>query len=187
MPGTESQETRSEAVAVFDDADSLQDAIDDLMRAGFGRSDLSLLAGEAAVERKLGHAYKKVDSLEDDLSVPRTAYVAPESRGDAEGGLIGVLVYIGATAAIGAVVATGGTLAAALAAAVAAGGTGGLIGSALANLIEARHAAYLQEQIERGGLLLWVRTWDAERERQAVALLSRHSAHDVHLHRFPEA
>jgi len=179
---SQAQETRTEAVAVFDDAATLQEAIDELLSSGFDRAELSLLAGEDAVEENLGHAYQKAEELEDDASVPRAAYVSTESLGDAEGGLVGTLVYVGALAAAGAVVASGGTLAAAVVGAAAAGGTGGLIGAALAQLLGHHHARYLQEQLDHGGLLLWVRTRDAAHEKRAVAILSQHSAHDVHTH-----
>ena len=182
MPPTLSKETLTEAIGVFDDAGSLQEAIDELLRSGFSQTEISLLASEHAVEEKLGHAYEKVKELEDDHLVPRAAYVSTESRGDAEGGLIGGLVYIGAVAAAGAVVATGGTLATAIAAAAMMGGAGGLIGSGLANLVGDHHAQYLQKQLDHGGLLLWVRTWDTEHEQRAKQILSKHSAHDVHTH-----
>jgi hypothetical protein len=175
--------TRTEAVAVFDDADSLEAAIDDLMSHGFDRAEISLLASEAAVEEKLGHRFEKVSELEDDDRVPHTAYVSTESRGDAEGGLVGGLMYIGALAAAGATVASGGTLGAAIAGAAAMGGAGGLIGAVLAKFIEDQHAAHLEEQIDRGGLLLWVRTRDSAQEAKAKEILKTHSAHDVHLHR----
>lgn len=177
-----SQGKRTEAVAVFDSADALQDAIDELLSSGFDRAELSLLAADGAVEEKLGHRYEKIGELEDDETVPRDAYVSTESVGDAEGGLIGGLMYVGALAATGAVVASGGTLAAALASAAALGGLGGVIGASLAQLIGQQHAQHLQEQLDRGGLLLWVRTRDQAHEKRAVGILSRHSGHDVHLH-----
>ena len=175
-------ESRTEAVGVFEDAASLQAAIDDLLTAGFDRAELSLLADEATVERKLGHAYAKPAELEDDPQVLRTAYVSTEARGDAQGGLIGALVYVGAVAAAGAVVASGGTLAAVIAAAAAAGGAGGAIGAVLAVLVGEGHGAYLQEQIDHGGLLLWVRTRDKAHEARAMEILSRHAGRHVHLH-----
>ena len=113
------------------------------------------------------------------------AYVSTESIGDAEGGLIGGLMYVGGVAAAGAVVASGSTLAAAIAAAALAGGVGGLIGSVLAKWVGDHHAHYLQEQLDRGGLLLWVRTWDAEDEMRAVEILRKHSASDAHVHALP--
>ena len=88
-------------------------------------------------------------------------------------------------AAAGAIVASGGTIATAIAAAAMAGGAGGLIGSFLAKLVGDHHAQYLQRQMDRGGLLLWVRTWDVEKEKRAIEILSKHSDSDVHLHTLP--
>ena len=63
----------------------------------------------------------------------------------------------------------------------------GLIGAALARIIDRNHAHYLQEHLERGGILLWVKTEDAEHEKRALEILDRHSAEDVHVHEFPKA
>ena len=187
MPESQSTKRLTEAVAVFDNGESLQDAVDELLSSGFNQAELSLLASEKAVEEKLGHAYRKVAELEDDVSVPRTAYVSTEARGDEEGGLIGGLVYVGAAAAAGAIVASGGALATVLASMAIAGGAGGLIGSFLAQLVGDHHARYIQEQLDHGGLLLWVRTRDNEHEQKAVSILKKHSAHDVHTHPIPSA
>lgn len=185
MCPSSSEKTQSEAVGVFDNADPLQEAIDELLESGFDRAEISLLAGERTVEEKLGHAYEKVTELEDDTSVPRAAFVSTEAIGDAEGGLIGGLVYIGAVAAAGAVVATGGTIATVIGAAALAGGAGSLIGSILAKIVGDHHAHHLQEQLDHGGLLLWVRTRDKDREKRATQILSRHSGKDVHIHSIP--
>lgn len=171
-----------EAVGVFDDAEMLQGAIDELMSSGFDRAEVSLLASESAVEQKLGHKYKKVSELEDDPDVPRAAYVSTESIGDAQGALIGGLMYVGAGLLMGPVAFAGGTLAAGAGAAVLGGGLGGMIGAGLAKLVGDQHARRLEEQIKHGGLLLWVRVWNAEDERRAVDILSRHSGRDVHVH-----
>ena len=184
---TVEQEARTvrEAVGAFNRPENLQSAIDDLLSSGFDRAELSLLASEHAVEEKLSHRYEKVSALADGPTVPRAAYVSTEAIEAAEGALIGVLMYVGATAAIGAIVVSGGALAAAIAAAVLAGGAGGLIGSILAKWVGDHHAQYLQEQMDHGGLLLWVRVWDAEDERRAVEILRKHSGGDVHVHALP--
>lgn len=173
-----------EAVAVFETEADLQAAIDELLSSGFDRAEISMLASEHTVEERLGHRYEKVTQLEDDPQVPRAVYVSGESLGDAEGSLIGAPLYFGATAAAGAILVSGGTVAAAIAGAAVAGGAGAVIGSLLATLLGRRHADHLQEQLERGGLLLWVRTWDAGDERRAVDILARHSGRDVHVHSF---
>ena len=51
--------------------------------------------------------------------------------------------------------------------------------------MDRRHAEWLQEQLDRGGILLWVRTPTAEDERKAMEVLTRYSAHDVHIHEIP--
>jgi hypothetical protein len=185
MPYSQAHESSKEAVGVFHDGDTLQGAIDELLSSGFDRADLSLVAGEETVEEKLGHMYDKVADLEDDPEAPRTVYVSTEDRGDAEGRVIGSLMYVGAVAAAGAVLASGGALASAIVAAALAGGTGGFIGSTLASLIGEHHALYLEEQLDRGGILPWVCARDTEHEARARAILQKHAAGDVHLHVIP--
>jgi len=171
-----------EAIGVFKTEAALQAAIDELMSSGFDRAELSLLASEHVVEEQLGHRYEKVADYEDNAEIPRTCYVSPESVGAAQSGLIGGLMYVGAVAAAGAILVSGGPLAAALAASALAGGGGALIGSLLARRVGDVHAEHLQEQLERGGLLLWVRTWNDDDERRAVDILKRNSGADVHIH-----
>ncbi len=178
--------TETEAVGVFHDAESLQTAIDDLLSHGFDRAEISVLAGHDAVARTLGHDYTDVRSLEDDPQVPTTAFVPKESLGDAEGAVIGTFLYLPAVIGTVAVVASGGTLAAAIAAAAVGAGVGGGIGTLLSRLIERHHANYLEDQLKRGGLLLWVRTRDGDHEARAQEVLKRHSAGDVHLHKLPK-
>ncbi|HSO42447.1 MAG TPA: hypothetical protein VLR47_06360 [Rhodospirillales bacterium] len=177
--------TTREAVGLFNDWTALQACVDDLLSSGFDRSELSLLAGQKAVEEKLGHVYAKVAELEDDPEVPRTAFVGRDSFIEGRTGVIGALAYIGAAAAIGAVVASGGTLAAAIAAAAVAGGSGGLIGTLATRWLGRDRAKEIQSQIDRGGLLLWVRARDRAHEDRAVAVLNRHSADHVHVHDLP--
>jgi hypothetical protein len=111
--------------------------------------------------------------------------VPSEAIGGAEVAVIGALIYVGATAAAGAVVVLGGTLAAGIASVAMTGGVDALIGTILAKWIGDHHANYLQEQMDHGGLLLWVRTWGVEDERRAVQILRSHSGRDVHVRAIP--
>ncbi|WP_298221871.1 hypothetical protein [Acidocella sp.] len=174
-----------EAVGVFANARDIQDAIDELLGSGFDRVDLSLLASEHVILEKFGYHYKNVSELIDNSSTPRSCYISTESIGDAEGGVIGGLVYVGAVAAAVPIIASGGSLAAAFGVAALSGGVGGLIGSVLAKFIGDHHEEYIQEQLDHGGLLLWVRAWNEERERSAIDILTRHSGKEVHVHVLP--
>ena len=174
--------TVSEAVAVFHDVSSLDAAVDDLRKAGFRRGDISLLASEDAVEKKLGHRYERIEELEDDPDVPRVIYRTRSSVGESEDRIVGSMTYLPAVVAAGTVVATAGVVAAAVTGTAIAGA---LIGTVLAQWLDRNQAEWLQEQRDHGGLLLWVRTPDAEAEQKAMTILRRHSAHDVHIHRLP--
>ena len=170
-----------EVVGIFHTSAELEAAIDELLTAGFDRAELSFLASADTVEEKLGHAYRKVRDIADHPDTPRVAYVSTEEIGDAQGGLIGVLVYVGALVAAGAVVVSDGSLAAAIAAAAASGGAGGFIGSLLARVLGHHHANHLQDQIDKGGLLLWVHARDADREARSIAILRTHCGDNVHV------
>jgi hypothetical protein len=172
----------TEAVAVFHDVSELDAAVEELRAAGFDKDDISLLATEEAVNRKLGHRYERVEELEDEPAVPRVAYRTRASLGESEDRLIGSLTYLPAVVAAGTVVASAGVVAAAVTGTAIAGA---LIGTVLSHWLDKSHAEHLQEQLDHGGLLLWVRTPDPETQQRALAILARHSAHDVHLHRLP--
>jgi hypothetical protein len=182
MSGEQSRTTVREAVAVFDEVSELDAAVEDLLAAGFKKSDISLLASEDAVSKKLGHRYERVEEMEDEPDAPRIAYRTRASIGESDDVIIGTLTYLPAVAAAGTVVASEGVVAAAVTGTAIAGA---LIGSVLTRWLDKHHATRLQEQLERGGLLLWVRTPDSQTQRRAVDILTRHSAHDVHIHQLP--
>jgi len=172
----------TEAVAVFHDVSDLDAAVEALQSAGFKRADISLLASEEAVEKKLGHRYERVEELEDDPKAPRVAYRTRESVGETEDVIIGSMTYLPAVLAAGTVVASAGVVAAAVTGTAIAGA---LIGTVLARWLDKSHAEHLQEQLEHGGLLLWVRTHDQQQEQTALKVLLEHSGTDVHVHRLP--
>jgi hypothetical protein len=176
------KDTVTEAVAVFHDVSSLDAAVDDLREAGFKRDDISLLASEDAVAKKLGHRYERVEDLEDAPDAPRIAYRTRASLGESENVIVGSLTYLPAVLAAGTVVASAGIVAAAITG-TAIGGA--LIGTVLARWLDEHHAEYLSKQLEHGGLLLWVRTRSKEQEDAALRILLDHAGADVHLHRLP--
>ena len=157
---TEEVRPAREVVGVFSDAAALETAADELLAAGFQRARISLLAGENAIVEKLGHKYEKVEELEDNLEIPRTVYRSKKSFDASKSALLGSLASIGAVAAAGAIFASGGALAVTLGGGLIGAEVGGFMGGVLGELVEDHHAKYLREQLDHGGLLLWVRTVD---------------------------
>lgn len=181
MSPAEKTDLVREAVAIFDDLETMQGAIDELENSGFNLADFSFVAKEKAVEEKLGHIYNRVEDLADDPKVPTTIFVPNEMMAETKGALIGAPLYIAAATATGVMVAAGGPLTLTIGAAVAAGGAGAAFGGILARIVGDRHAEHLQEQLDRGGLLLWVRARDETQGQRAVKILSKYSPQDVWL------
>ncbi|MEQ9109062.1 MAG: hypothetical protein RIF37_18030 [Rhodospirillaceae bacterium] len=175
----------TEIVGIFDCVEGLENAVSELMRHGFDRAQISLLADSTAIDEKMGHTYRRAEVLADDPDAPRVAYVSRQSIGEAEGAMMSGLLYIGAITATGLVVASGGTLAATIASAATVGGFGALVGSVLAKILSQHHAAYLSDQIDRGGLLLWVSILNEQQHERADSILRSAGAHDVQAHTLP--
>jgi hypothetical protein len=164
--------TLREAVAVFDDPQELERAVSALQSNGIDRAYLSFVAGELPTEAR-------------NLSVSRDSVVSDTDIRQERVLGTGLAATIAAFAAAGFAVATGGVAVGAIAAAAAAGGVGAastLVGRKLAKTEE----SFLDEQLARGGVLLCVRTPDADAEQRALDVLHRHSAR-VHVHDLPAA
>lgn len=171
-----------EAVGVFDSVDDLQKAFYDLRAVGFSRYDISLLGAEDALKEKLGKSYWTASDLEDDPHAPRAAFVSEEAMGEFEGAIAGGFFFLGSYIAMAALLTPASTLAASIAAIAIGGAPSAVIGGLLARRAEKHHRDYYAQQIDHGGILLWVRVGDAEKQRLAVEILKGHSGRDVHVH-----
>lgn len=176
------QDSVREVVGIFDDVYHLRDAMTDLQQNGFMRQELSFLADEKTVREKMGRYYSKVHDIADDYRTPRAMFMPDEPVGEAEAAVIGVPLYVAAATATTVVVATGGTLLTALVAAGVAGLGAGAIGAVLARYIADHHAHHIQQQIEKGGMILWVHSRNPGQERKAREILQKHAATDIHIH-----
>lgn len=161
-----------DAVAAFPDAAHLQSAVDELLVSGFDRGLLSVMPPNRDIERRFGPDWRAAD-IAGDPATPRVGYVGMDSRAEGRGLAAGGLGYLGAAIAAGAVIASGGALALVAGLAAASGIGGGLIGSRFGRAIDTRYQHWLKEQQRRGGILLWVRTRNAEAERRACEILAR--------------
>jgi hypothetical protein len=125
-----------------------------------------------------------MEDAEDDPSVPREQVIPAAELAGHERTLANAYSIMPTLLGAGAVVATTGPMAAIVVGALSAGT---LLSTTLAGLMDARYADHLDEQLGRGHVLLWARTPDEARERQAVEILTKHGAKDVHVHEMQAA
>ncbi len=171
-----------EAVGVFDSFEALQQAYYDLTMVGFSRHDISLLGSDSALREKLGDRFWHSKDLEDDPTAPRASFVSEEAIGELEGAIAGGFFFLGSYIAMLALLTPVTTLAASAAAIAIGGSPAAVVGALLARRVGQHHKDYYANQIEHGGILLWVRVSDKEREDLAVKILKGHSGRDVHVH-----
>ncbi|PSJ60439.1 hypothetical protein [Pseudaminobacter soli (ex Li et al. 2025)] len=172
--GDQTYEER-DAVAIFHDEASLNKAIDELMQIGIRQDDLSLLADAKSVPGKNAKSLENKDFVED------TNYVSPDSRTEGLAALAAVPVYV-ACAGVAAVATGGASLIPTIALVAGSGVAAGAVGLMLARVFGRHHAERVQEQIAKGGLLLWVHLPDKKRDSKVTEILKRNGAKDVHLH-----
>ncbi len=170
-----------EVIGIFFELGNVEAALKDLHDSGFRTDEIGLLAGEKTVEKSLGTLYSRAIASSDSADAPETAFVKQESLGDNFKSLAGGLVFTGITTTMGVAVASagifGGAALAAGAGAVGVVGIGALVGS----LINRSDAEYLQEQLDNGHTLLFVRVSNSEAEKRIVEIITRHSGFDVRI------
>jgi hypothetical protein len=154
--------TVTEVVGIFPDRKSLQSTINELLKAGVERTDLSVLDSHDS----LAAARKPDDAWHRTLT-----------------GLVGEAKYIEPLTAAGLILLVSGPIGAALAGAVAAG-LGGMALYELLSEVEATpHTREFADALKAGKLLLWVRADDADRRSRASDILARHGAENIHTHK----
>jgi hypothetical protein len=171
-----------EAVAVFRDSGMLEAAVDELEISGFDRAAMSVLATNAKAMEQVERFYRSFREIEDSGRVARGAFVSRDSRTEGKAATVGIPIYIGGFAGAAAVAAAGGALALTIAATIAGGAVGAGLGAILAAALARHHTQRVQEQLDKGGLVLWVSAPNPDVEKRAVAILERMGARDVHVH-----
>jgi hypothetical protein len=175
--------TVREVAGVFHSREAIDAAVGDLLRSGFDRADIDLMASVDAVRQKLSGDYVPAKELADVPRAPRDAFLARTEIASPLVTAAGVLTFVGASAAALAVVASGGALALAATAAALAGG---VVGSAsylrLAQFLGQKEAKDLETRMAAGGLVLWVRVRSPDREETAQQILSAHGAEAIRVH-----
>jgi len=169
-------------VGLFRSPDSLEAAISALTSAGWDRSELSLLGQKSTFDPKPPIGGETAEQAADDPGTSRASVV---SEPDIRQGRTLATSLAGVAAAFlaaGATVASGGTVLVAIIGAAAAGGGAAAAAEALGQWAGKSRADFLHEQIERGGIMLWVMLRSPDQEAKAREILMRHGAELIHAH-----
>jgi len=169
-----------EVAGLFRSREKLQAAVDDLLLSGFDRADLDLMGGLDRVRNVLRNASISLDQL---AGAPRVSKGAPAWREDialVQAMIVAIFGFVASAAAAAVVIAFGGSIVPAIIAAALAGS----IAAALSGLVFARHfkpkdVVVLDENLQGGGVIVWVRVRTADQEAKARQILLAHGAEAV--------
>lgn len=175
-------DTTREASAVFASSEALQSAVDKLLCSGFERDDLCVLGSEKALRATFGAAIPDARELAENPATPRGTFVSSDTRSEGLAALAGIPVYVGGAGAATLAGLGGATVIATAGAALGVGLAAGALGLYAAHLMEKRHADQIDKHLKHGGLVLWVRTGDKEREVKALEVLRKQGAKDLRMH-----
>lgn len=150
----------TEVVGVIDTRDQFEAAVKALLAAGFERSELSVLASHDSIEA----AGKPATSWRDALLA-----------------MVGELKYEGPLVASGAIFLAGGSVAATVAALIGAAVGGVAVRDVLQEVTAKPHTEEFARAVDAGSLILWVAVEDRSRLAEAMSILERNGATNVHV------
>ncbi len=150
-------------VALFDDVNTAQRALEDLLNSGFDRNNISVMRAN----RDAGD----VSGTTADTDMGASGAAAGAGIGAALGGIAGLVIGLGVIAipGVGPIIVAG-PLATTLAGAGIGAAAGGIIGALTDAGIPENEAGYYAEGIRRGGTLLTVRANDDQVSREHRSL-----------------
>lgn len=158
-------------IALYDDFDAAQAAVQDLVDSGFARTDISMVANDASGEYR---RYADDGMVEDDD--------VSAGEGAGFGAVVGTLVGLGVALipGIGPVIAAGPLAAALMAGIGAAAGaaTGGVVASLVDFGVPEEEAHIYAEGLRRGSTLVSV-VADEEHGSRVEEILNRHNPTDI--------
>jgi len=161
---TNEQGKLQEIVGVVTDQQQFQNAVDNLLAAGFKRSDLSVLASHESLDASTSTEHGLKDTFNDTLKA-----------------LVGEIKYAGPLGAAGVAVLFGGPIGVVVGGVIAAGISGLALTEVLGEVLAGSHPEHFSRAVEAGGIILWVAVTDETQAAKATEILTDAEAHNVHV------
>lgn len=172
-----------EVVGVAHSREELDALVDRLTTSGFDRGDISLMASHDAVVQKLRAIYRDPVEVAEAPKLPRRDLVTRDDVSSVSAVVFGTLVSVGSLGLALPIIASGGALATIIAAAMTGGMGATIIGKVIRDrIVKGLDAASLENDLLHGGLVVFVRARDPEREEEAMAIMRDCGLRNVHVH-----
>src|SRR3954469_16774796 len=161
---------RSTILGVFDDRRKADEAVNDLLKAGFRKDQIGVAMRHS---EELGGTHSEADTGDSEAG---TGAITGALTGLGLGALAGLGVLAGVIPVIGPAIAAG-TLGVVLSNAAAGAGIAGLVGALVGAGLPEHEAKYYQDEFEAGHAIVTVHA--GSRSADASGILRRYGAHDM--------
>lgn len=175
-----SQPLTREAVGIFTNLEKLEEAVNELEATDFPRHDISALGNREEMKSTYGRGAIDPKLIQDSAYVPRSHILRPEEKTIGASVTIGVLTYLGGFASLFITQPSSDTTT--IISVLCGSILGAIAGLCIVTFILNKFRASIDRQLKRGGLLLWVRTPNKDKERKATKILNKYGAKNVHIH-----
>jgi len=150
-----------EVVGLVDSRESFEKCVDALLKAGFARTDLSVLSSHESIEA----AGKPAKPLKDVMTA-----------------LVGEIRFEGPMVASGGIFLAGGPIGELIGAVVGATVGGVAVKEVLDEVTATPHTEDFARAVDAGSIILWVRANADDTQEKALNVLTAQGAENVHLH-----
>ncbi|SCA57028.1 conserved hypothetical protein [Candidatus Terasakiella magnetica] len=151
----------TEVVGLLNSRETFEKTVDALRKAGFERTDLSVLSSHESIEA----AGKPAKPIKDVLTA-----------------LVGEVKFEGPVVASGAVFLAGGPVGELIGAVVGATVGGAAIKEVLGEVTATPHTEDFARAVDAGSIILWVRALGEDKQAKVTEVLQNQGAENVHLH-----
>jgi len=168
-----------EAVGTFRDLEKLNEAVAALEGSKFSRYDITVLSNKSGSTPAKGEDAPVKEWGDEQTNAPHGVSVRPEEKTIGAAMMVGIPTYIGGC--IGALIVNPASNLVLIGAAAFGSLLGALIGGNIAFILSKKSKKKMDRALRKGGLSVWVRIQNTDREKLALDILRKYDGENVHV------
>ena len=169
---------KNEIVGIFRDKEGLEKAINELESLNFEGHQINILGSNKEMKKIYGTSRVSPELLQDDPDDSKGDRLRSAERIIGSTATIGVSTYVGGC--LGAMIGYGSSNQFGVGITVLGAIFGAGVTTSINYFLRTKHLKKIKNQIDTGGMPLWVQTTDKTKQEKAVNVMRKHGAYDVH-------
>lgn len=169
----------SEVIGIFSSIRDLNEAVDKLLSHGFNQHSLRVIANELVFNTQFHLNYKTIYDVINDQSIPKKPFYAEENIAIAEGAVMGFLVYICTLGVAWFAIEHREETIQFIIMILIAILVSTIIGIILAISLDRHHKKYINSQLIKGGIPIWIHYENTSQQKLIELILKNNNAKNI--------